>query len=66
MPVVTVKMWVGRTASQKRELVKAITEAMVRHANADPSGLHVIIEEIPPENWARAGVLGTDREDIDK
>lgn len=63
MPVVTVQMWTGRTVEQKRALCKAITEAMVTHVGAKPDGLHVIIQEIPKENWARAGVLGIDRKD---
>lgn len=62
MPVVTVEMWEGRTLEQKRGLVAAITDAMVRHAGARPEHLHVIIHEIPRHNWARAGVLGTDLE----
>lgn len=63
MPVVTIQLWRGRTVEQKRALVKAITEAMVEHAGARPDGLHVIIQEIPRENWGRAGVLGVDRTD---
>ncbi len=63
MPVVTVQIWEGRTLDQKRALAKAITEAMVTHADAKPDGLHVILQEIPKENWARAGVLGVDRKD---
>lgn len=64
MPVVTVQMWTGRTVEQKRALTRAITDAMVTHANVKPDGLHVIIQEIPKENWARAGVLGIDRKDV--
>ena len=60
MPVVTVQLWEGRTQEQKRALVAAITEAMVEHADADPSGLHVILQEVPPANWGRAGLLGSD------
>jgi 4-oxalocrotonate tautomerase len=63
MPVVTVELWEGRTLDQKRRLCKAITDAMVEHADARPDGLHVIIHEIPRENWARGGVLGSDRTD---
>lgn len=64
MPVVTVQLWEGRTLEQKRKLVRAITDAMVEHVGARPDGLHVIIQEIPPENWGRAGVLGVDRTDV--
>lgn len=61
MPFVTVHMWEGRSVDDKRKLTAAITAAMVEHAHADPSGLHVAIQEYPRENWARAGVLGVDR-----
>ena len=63
MPVVTVQMWTGRTPQQKRALVRAITEAMVQHADAKPTNLHVIIQEVSKENWALAGVMGDERKD---
>jgi 4-oxalocrotonate tautomerase len=44
--------------------VKAITDAMVEHAGAHPDALHVVLQEIPRENWGRAGVLGVDRKDV--
>jgi 4-oxalocrotonate tautomerase len=64
MPVVTVQLWEGRTLDEKRALVKAITNAMIEHAGARPDALHVILQEIPRENWGRAGVLGVDRVDV--
>ena len=63
MPVVTIEMWEGRSVDQKRKLVQAVTEAMVEHADANPDALHVIIHEVPRQNWGRAGVLGVDRRD---
>lgn len=63
MPFVVVHMWEGRSTEQKRALTRAITDAMVEHAEARPDGLHVAINEYPKENWARAGVLGVDRSD---
>lgn len=63
MPVVTIQLWEGRTLDQKRALVRAVTDAMVEHAEAKPDGLHVVLQEIPRENWGRAGVLGVDRSD---
>lgn len=64
MPFVVVHLWQGRTVEQKRALTKAITEAMVEHAAADPEALHVAVQEYPRENWSRNGVLGIDRSDV--
>lgn len=61
MPVVTVQLWEGRTLDQKRALVAALTKAVVDNVDADPSGLHVILQEVGKENWGRAGILGLDR-----
>lgn len=63
MPFVQVHMWEGRSTEQKRHLTRAITDAMVEHADVKPDGLHVAILEYPLENWARAGILGIDRTD---
>ena len=64
MPFVTVHLFKGRTVDQKRRLTKAITDAMVEHANANPDALHVAIQEYELEDWARNGVLGVDRKDL--
>lgn len=60
MPFVNVHMWTGRSEAQKRRLVRAITDAMVEHADARPDHLHVTIQEYEPDNWGRAGVLASD------
>lgn len=62
MPVVTVQLWSGRTANQKRRLVAAITDAMVEHADSGPEHLHVIIQDVPKDSWGRAGKLGSEHE----
>lgn len=62
MPVVTVQLWSGRTVAQKRKLVKAITDAMIEHADCKPDHLHVIIQDVPKNSWGRAGMLGIDHE----
>ena len=60
MPVVTIQMWDGRTVEQKRELVKAITKAMVDIAGASPDKLYIIIHDIPKVNWGMNGTLSSD------
>ncbi|MDP6040007.1 MAG: 2-hydroxymuconate tautomerase [Candidatus Latescibacteria bacterium] len=57
MPFVNVKMLEGRTHEQKKELVKAITDAMVKTCNAKADGTMVVIEDIPRDHWAKGGTL---------
>lgn len=61
MPVLTVQIWAGRTTEQKRNLVRALTDAMVQHADCKPDHLHVIIQDVPKDSWGRAGTLGIDQ-----
>jgi 4-oxalocrotonate tautomerase len=60
MAVVIVEMWQGRTVEQKRKLVEAITAAMKEHCGAGTEHLHVIIHDVPQENWGRDGKLAVD------
>jgi 4-oxalocrotonate tautomerase len=62
MPVVIVEMWEGRTVEQKKNLIKALTDAMVEHAGASPTHLHVIIHETPRESWGRDCKIATEPE----
>ena len=61
MPYVTVKALGGRTADQKRGLVRDITEAFVKNFGAKPEMVHIDIIEYTQENLANAGKLFTDR-----
>ena len=61
MPLITVKMLDGRTQEQKRELAKALTDAMVETCGAQREGTSVVIEEVTREHWAVGGVLVADR-----
>jgi 4-oxalocrotonate tautomerase len=60
MPVVHVEMWSGRTYSQKQELARAITEAMVKITNTTPEATIVVFSDVPKENWAQGGVLASE------
>ncbi len=60
MPVVIVELWEGRTPEQKRRLVKAITDSMVREVGSHPEHLHVIIHDVPKDSWGRAGIMATE------
>ena len=60
MPIVRVEMWPGRTQAQKRELARAITEAVCNIAQTTPEATIVIFQEIAKEDWAQAGRLATE------
>jgi len=55
MPFVTVRMLEGRTSEQKKQLVKAITDALVETCNANADSTMVVVEDIPRDHWARGG-----------
>jgi len=61
MPIVRVDLFAGRTLEQKRELIKGITEVVARTCGVAPDGIHVLINEMSRENWARGSVLHVDR-----
>jgi 4-oxalocrotonate tautomerase len=61
MPYVTVVLREGRSVEQKRELVKAVTEAVVRTTGVKPEAVHVIVHDLPAHNLAREGILLSDR-----
>ena len=56
MPFISVRMLEGRDQEQKKKLVKSITDVMETVCGADPQHVHVVIEEVPKDNWARGGV----------
>jgi 4-oxalocrotonate tautomerase len=61
MPYVTIALREGRTVEQKRELVKAVTEAVARTTGAKPDAVHVVLHDLPATNFAREGILLSDR-----
>ena len=61
MPYVNVRITKdGVTADQKRQLVEDITETLVRVLGKRPEHIHIIIDEVEPENWGFAGMLTTE------
>ncbi|MHB8589366.1 MAG: tautomerase family protein [Candidatus Dormibacteraceae bacterium] len=61
MPVVIIQMVAGRSMDQKRQLVAAITDAMVGIVGARRDRTNIIIQEVEPENWAHDGMLMEDQ-----
>ncbi|HYH91749.1 MAG TPA: tautomerase family protein [Candidatus Saccharimonadales bacterium] len=61
MPRIIVQAISGRTVEQKRDLAKRLTDAVVEAWGVDPDIVTLRFEEVPPENFARAGQLALDR-----
>ncbi len=60
MPIVRVELWAGRTKSQKAELARAITDAMVNIAHTTPESTIIIFSDIDRDDWAENGKLAAD------
>jgi 4-oxalocrotonate tautomerase len=56
MPFVNIKITKeGATAEQKAELIKGVTDLLVRVLKKNPETTVVVIEEVDMENWGIAG-----------
>jgi 4-oxalocrotonate tautomerase len=60
MPEVVIYAVEGRTAEQKRGLVKDITAAVVKNLNVPVDAVVITIAESSKENKAKGGVLFSD------
>ena len=61
MPIIRVEMFPGRTEDQKRELVKALTDAFVSTAGGKPDSVFIVLDEIEKSNWGAGGELCSDK-----
>jgi len=63
MPYVNVKITKGGvTTAQKKKIVQDITHSLVATLGKKPEHIHIVIDEIDPENWGFAGMLTTEFE----
>jgi len=61
MPYVNVKITKdGVTPEQKRRVVADITRSLVENLGKKPEHIHIVIDEVDPENWGYAGMLTTE------
>ena len=61
MPEVYVYSIAGRSADQKKALMKDITDAVVKHFGAPPDAVVVQIVEAQKDSKSKAGVPFTER-----
>jgi len=60
MPYVNVQITKGATRTQKAQIVKEVTDSLVRVLGKKPEHTHVVIQEIEEENWGFSGLLTDD------
>jgi len=63
MPIIHVNMYEGRNLDQKRKLVVAMTEAVVKSLDVKPETVRIIMHDIPKHNIAVAGVLASEKKE---
>lgn len=57
MPYVNIQILKGATRDQKAQIVKDVTDSLVRVLGKKPEHTHVVIQEIADEDWGFAGLL---------
>ncbi len=55
MPIIQMNLLEGRTVEQKRNVVAAITEAVVRTLDVRPDQVRILINELGVEHFSVAG-----------
>lgn len=57
MPYVNIQITRSATREQKAQLVKDITDSLVRVLGKKPEHTHIVIQEINEEDWGFSGLL---------
>ena len=61
VPIIQILLLKGSTIDEKRKLVRSLTAAVVDSLGVQPDSIRIIITEIPKYNYAKAGVLKSDK-----
>lgn len=60
MPYVNIQITKGATREQKSNLVKDVTQSLVKELGKKPEHIHIVIQEIEESNWGFSGQLTDD------
>jgi 4-oxalocrotonate tautomerase len=61
MPTIRVELMEGRTPEQKKNLVKALTNAVVDTLGSKPDSVDVVLYDIKRSDWATGGELWSEK-----
>ena len=57
MPYLNLQITKGASREQKAELVRDMTNSLVRVLGKKPEHIHIVIQEIEEEDWGYAGLV---------
>ncbi len=60
MPIVNIHLIAGRTQDQLKNLVKDVTDAVVKDTGAPAEHVHVILSEMEKNRYSVGGTLKSD------
>ncbi|MBN8219360.1 MAG: 4-oxalocrotonate tautomerase family protein [Spirochaetes bacterium] len=60
MPYVNIQITKGATRDQRSQLVREVTDSLVRILNKRPDQTHIVIQEIEEDHWGFGGMLTED------
>jgi 4-oxalocrotonate tautomerase len=61
MPTIHVEMFEGRTPEQKRNLVKALTNAVVETLGGKAESVDIILVDVKKSDWSTGGELWSEK-----
>jgi 4-oxalocrotonate tautomerase len=61
MPHVQITWVAGRTPEEKRKIAERVTQALVEDGRAKRENIHVSFHDVPPTDYAEAGVTVADQ-----
>jgi 4-oxalocrotonate tautomerase len=57
MPAIRIDLFEGRSPEVKKQLIEAITQAVVNTLKCSPDAVDIILNEVPKSHWATGGKL---------
>ena len=57
MPAIRIDLFEGRSPEVKKQLIEAITLAVVDTLKCSPDAVDIILNEVPKAHWATGGKL---------
>ncbi len=62
MPLVHINMFKGRTMDQRREMVKEVTNSIVKTLKCDKEAVRIVVNEIEKDDVSVGGVLYSEKD----